>query len=70
MGAGVAVQLAKKVGCSVGNQRLLDEIRGAVDHAEQLGHPFHLIQVANDGFYIRQASQASLPCPLVTLLAP
>jgi hypothetical protein len=31
---------------------LLAKIRGGVDHAQQLGHPFHLIQVAYDGLHV------------------
>jgi hypothetical protein len=31
---------------------LLAEIRGGVDHAQQLGHPLHLIHVANGSLYV------------------
>ena len=67
MGPSFAVQLAQKVGCSVGNLRLLAEIRGRVDHAQKFGHPLHFIQVAYDGFHIGQTVEAGLPCCFVTL---
>jgi len=36
MGAGIAIELAQKVGGAVSHQGLLAEIRGGVDHAQQL----------------------------------
>jgi hypothetical protein len=52
MGASIAVELAQQVGGAVRHQGLLAKIRGGVDHAQQLGHPFHLIQVAYDGLHV------------------
>ena len=60
MGSGIAVQIAEKVGCSVGHQRLLPETRYGIDHAKQLGYLLHLIQVAYDDLNIGQTVQATL----------
>src|SRR5262249_50574335 len=68
MGAGLAVELAQQVGGAVRHQGVLAEIRGGVDHAQQLGHPFHLIQIADDGLHVGSTVEAGLPGPVVPLL--
>ncbi len=54
MGPSLTVQLAQKVGCSVGDLGLLAEIGSGVNHAQQLGHLLYLIQVSYHGSYISQ----------------
>ena len=56
-----SIKLRQQVSRPVGDQRLLAEVRCRVDHAQQLGHPLHPVQITDGHLHIRQAVQTGLP---------
>ena len=68
MPAGFPVQLHQQVGGAVAHRRLLVKLRVAVDHYQQLDHPLHLVQVADDAFGGGKAVDGALPRGGVALI--
>src|SRR5262249_25070822 len=52
MGSSIAVELAQQGVGSARHPGLLAELRCGIDHTQQLGHPFLLIQIAYDGLHV------------------